>query len=234
MSKEMLSDPTNYKPQGHAETPYMRAMQEWDSRIGATVVQAKNWRLAFFSAAGLSFMLAAGMFYQSLKHQVVPVIVTLDKDKGEPQVIGRAGETDYKPQLAEIKYFIGRVIVAVRGVPSDPVLIRRNWSDAYAFMRQGAANQLNEMTRRDKDSPLARIGQEVVNVQLVSVVQVTGSQSYQARWVETVYSKDGGFKERYNMTGIFAVEMEPPRDEKRMMVNPLGLYIKSFQWSRDL
>lgn len=234
MSKELLAAPPHYQPEQHPVTPYMKAQQAWDERIGSVAVQAKNWRLAFFASAMLGFILAGGMIYQSLKHQVVPVIITLEKDKGEPRVIGKAGAVEYQPQLAEIKFFIGRFISAVRVVPTDPIVIRRNWDEAYAFLRQGAATMLNDMTAKDQDSPLKRIGQEIVSVQLFSIVQVAGSESYQARWKETVYSKEGGVKETYNMTGTFTIETEPPRDERNMMVNPLGLYITSFQWSRDI
>ena len=36
-----------------AESRYMAARQIWDGRIGSAVVQAKNWRLAFFTTASL-------------------------------------------------------------------------------------------------------------------------------------------------------------------------------------
>ena len=35
-------------------TPYQRAAQVWDDRIGSARVQAKNWRLAFFGCLTLS------------------------------------------------------------------------------------------------------------------------------------------------------------------------------------
>ena len=35
-------------------TPYQRAAQAWDDRIGSSRVQAKNWRVAFFGALALS------------------------------------------------------------------------------------------------------------------------------------------------------------------------------------
>ena len=34
------------------ETPYQRASQVWDDRIGSARVQAQNWRLAFFGMLG--------------------------------------------------------------------------------------------------------------------------------------------------------------------------------------
>lgn len=38
-------------------TPYQKAAQVWDERLGSARVQAANWRLAAFSATSLSAML---------------------------------------------------------------------------------------------------------------------------------------------------------------------------------
>ena len=43
------------------ETPYQRAAQVWDDRIGSARVQARNWRLAFFGTLALSGGLASGL-----------------------------------------------------------------------------------------------------------------------------------------------------------------------------
>jgi type IV secretory pathway VirB9-like protein len=45
-------------------TPYQRAAQAWDDRIGSARVQAKNWRLAFFGTLALSGALTAGIIWQ--------------------------------------------------------------------------------------------------------------------------------------------------------------------------
>jgi type IV secretory pathway TrbF-like protein len=42
------------------ETPYQRAAQVWDDRIGSARVQAKNWRLMAFGSLALSAALSAG------------------------------------------------------------------------------------------------------------------------------------------------------------------------------
>ena len=55
-----------------AETPYQKAGQIWDDRIGSARVQAKNWRLAFFGALLMSSGLAAGLVWQSTRGTVTP------------------------------------------------------------------------------------------------------------------------------------------------------------------
>src|SRR3546814_10092505 len=41
---------THYGKTAEPETPYQRAAQVWDERIGASRVQAKNWRLMAFGS----------------------------------------------------------------------------------------------------------------------------------------------------------------------------------------
>ncbi len=57
----------------------MAARQIWDGRIGSAVVQAKNWRLAFFTTLSLCGGMAAGWFWQSERGTVVPWVVQVDK-----------------------------------------------------------------------------------------------------------------------------------------------------------
>jgi type IV secretion system protein TrbF len=234
MSNEFLSDPPSYKTPNHPETPYLNAKAEWDSRIGSVVVQAKNWRLACFGALGAALFATAPIAILASKNQVVPVIVGIDKERGETVVIGKAAEQIYQPGLQEVKYFISHFVTLVRSVPQDPVLIKQNWLKAYAFLRREAANLLNDMTNKDPNSPLKKIGEQSVIVQPLSVVQVAGGNSFQVRWEETLYSSHGNPIVHYTMTGIFTIELEAPRDEKTLNQNPLGLYITDFQWNKEL
>lgn len=234
MSKEFLAAPTNYKPEDHPATPYMRAQQEWDLRIGSSVVQAKNWRIAFFSSSLICVALTAGMITQSLQRKVIPVIVGIDAERGEPKVIGKVSEDGYQPKIQEIKYFLSQFIGFVRSVPSDPVLIKQNWLKSYSFLQHDAANLLNDLTNKDENSPLKKIGQQTVIVKPISVVQLAGTTSYQARWEEAIYDNNGLAKERYIMNGVFTIQITTPTDETALTQNPLGIFIENFQWSREL
>src|SRR3546814_19401494 len=70
-------------------TPYQRAAQQWDDRIGSARVQAKNWRLAFFGALALSGGLSAGLVWQSARGHIVPWVVQVAR-LGEAQAVGPA------------------------------------------------------------------------------------------------------------------------------------------------
>ena len=230
---EFLNVPQNYRPEAPPLTPYLRAKQEWDDRIGATVVQAKNWRLALFFTCSVSLCLSLANIVQLRAQKVIPMVVAVDRQTGEATVVGKALE-GYRTQGQEIQYFLLRFVSLVRSVPTDPVVIRKNWMDAYKFLRKEAASTLNQITNSDPESPLKKIGSETILVQPLSVLAVPGANSFQVRWTETRFDRNGSQTGKYTMMGLFAVEVEAPTDEETILVNPLGIRIKSFQWNREL
>jgi type IV secretion system protein TrbF len=106
------------------ETPYQRATQVWDERIGSARVQAKNWRLIAFGNLVLASGLAVGLVWQSARGTVVPWVVQVDK-LGEAQAVAPA-ISDYKPADPQIAWHLARFIEQVRSVPADPVIVRQN------------------------------------------------------------------------------------------------------------
>lgn len=234
MKSEFLSPPQSYKPENSVETPYLRARKEWDERLGMTVVQAKNWRMAFM----LSALLCLGLFllnvYQVTQQKVVPFIVGVNEQTGEPRVFGKVDHKPYEPREEEIRYFLSQFVQYVRAVPSDPVVIKKNWLLAYQFLRPSASTLLNNITNTDINSPLKRIGQETATAALISVTRVAGSESFQVRWKEARFTKNGAPIEDYTMTGVFTFEIDTPEDEEALLANPLGLFITNFQWNREL
>jgi len=65
-----------WSPKGALDTPYKRAKQEWDDRIGDAVIQARNWRLATFAVVLLIAMPSLiGLIYVGTLPKKVPHIV---------------------------------------------------------------------------------------------------------------------------------------------------------------
>ena len=71
------------------ETPYQKAAQVWDERIGSARVQAKNWRLMAFGCLLLSGGLASALVWQSIRGTVTPWVVEVDR-LGQAQAVAPA------------------------------------------------------------------------------------------------------------------------------------------------
>lgn len=234
MKSPFRAQPTSFKPTTAPETPFRRAQQEWDLRIGSASAQAKNWRIAFFLLSTLCTVLAVSVTLLITQQRIVPVLVGLDKQTGEATVLGPASQRAPQPGPLEVKYFLSQFIRFIRTVSLDQVVIRQNWLRAYAFLRPEAAGLLNELTQKDANSPLNKIGKVLVTVQPVSIIEIPQTNSYQVRWTESVYATHGTKLEEYSMVATFNLELEPPQDEQTLQENPLGIFIKSFQWNREL
>ena len=63
---------THYGKSPQPETPYQRAAQVWDDRIGSARVQARNWRFMAFGSLALSMGLSAALVWQSTNGSIVP------------------------------------------------------------------------------------------------------------------------------------------------------------------
>ena len=209
-------------------TPFQKAAQVWDERIGTSRVQAHNWRLMAFGCLGLSIALVGGLVWLLRSGSAVPYVVELDRDGGV-RAVGPMQE-QYRPNDAQIAFHLARFVEHVRGLSIDPVVVRSNWLKAYDYVTDKAALTLNEHAR-DAD-PFAKLGQRSVAVEVTSVVRASDS-SFQVRWLERVF--DGGAtRETRALTGIFTIVLSAPRTAEAIRRNPLGIYVHAFNWSPDV
>jgi type IV secretion system protein VirB5 len=210
------------------ETPYQRAGQLWDERIGSARVQARNWRLMAFGGLFLTTGLSGALVWQSMQSRVVPYVVAVDR-LGEAQAVTPA-EVDYRPTDPQVAWFLARFVTDVRGRSLDPVLMRDNWLQAYDFASKRGASFLGDYARTS--NPFAEVGTRTVSVQVTSVVRASDT-SFQVKWTESAYER-GSLSGTSHWTGILTVALKPPKDAETLRKNPLGLYVDAIDWSKEL
>jgi type IV secretion system protein VirB5 len=224
--KELISRHQSYKVEEEPVVSYEKAEAIWDARIGSARVQAYNWRLIAIIMTITCMGLAGGLVFMSTKSSVMPYIVEVGPDGA--RAIGPAQQQQYVPKEQEIKYFLSQFILYIRAIPTDPVLYRQNWNLAYGLMRQEAANKMTNIVQQEK--MFEKLGKETVQVEVISVLPVT-KDSWQVNWNETDYN-NGTKGDSYKMSGIFTIDLGTPKTEQELSINPLGIYIKDFSWSR--
>ncbi|MFN3946419.1 MAG: conjugal transfer protein TrbF [Allosphingosinicella sp.] len=210
------------------ETPFQRAGQLWDERIGSARVQARNWRLMAFGGLILSAGLSGGLLWQSMQSRVVPYVVEVDS-LGEARAVAPAA-AQYRATDPQIAWHLGRFIVNVRSISLDPVLMRENWLSAYDFATERSARFLSEYARTA--NPFGSVGDRTVSVQVTSVVRAS-DRSFQVKWTETAYER-GSLAGTTRWTAILGVVVRPPASADALRKNPLGLYVEAIDWSREL
>jgi len=218
----------HYGKSPQPETPYQRAAQVWDDRIGSARAQARNWRLMAFGSLALSAGLSGALVWQSLSGSIVPWVVQVDK-LGQAQAVAPA-TADYQPNDAQIAFYLARFIEQVRSIPADAIIVRQNWLRAYDFTTQAGALALNDYARAN--DPFAKVGRQQVAIEVSSVIRASPS-SFRIAWIERRY-QDGSLAATERWSAIVTVAVQPPRDADTLRKNPLGIYINAINWSKEL
>ncbi|MEG3145026.1 conjugal transfer protein TrbF [Sphingomonas sp. RT2P30] len=209
-------------------TPYQRAAQAWDDRIGSARVQARSWRYAFFGALALSGGLAGGLIWQGARGSIVPWVVQVDK-LGAAQAVAPAS-ADYRPTDPQIAFHLARFIEDVRGIATDPVVVKQNWLRAYDFTTQKGAVALSDYARAN--DPFAEIGKVQVAVDVSSVIRAS-NESFRIAWVERRY-QDGSLAATEHWSAILTIIVQQPTTPDALRKNPLGLFVNAINWSKEL
>jgi type IV secretion system protein VirB5 len=210
------------------ETPYQRAAQVWDERIGSARVQAKNWRLMAFGSLVLSAGFAAALVWQSARGTVVPWVVQVD-NLGQAQAIAPA-VADYRPTDPQVAWHLARFVEQVRSIPADAIIVRQNWLRAYEFTTDRGAAALNDYARLN--DPFTKVGRTQIAVEVSSVIRAS-PDSFRVAWTERRY-ENGQLSMTERWTAILTIVIQPPRDAEKLRANPLGIYVNAVSWSKEM
>src|SRR6516162_8403221 len=189
-------------------TLYQKAAQVWDDRIGSARVRARNWRLMAFGCMLLSGGLAGALVWQSTQGTITPWVVEVDH-LGQAQAIAAASP-----------YYL----------PTDAIVLRQDWLRAYDFTTDRGAAALNDYARAN--DPFAKLGNTQVAVEISSVIRASPN-SFRVAWTERRYDS-GQLAATERWTAIISIVIETPRDADRLRKNPLGIYVNSINWSKEL
>ncbi|WP_315783458.1 conjugal transfer protein TrbF [Bradyrhizobium sp. SZCCHNPS1003] len=209
-------------------TPYQKAAQVWDERIGSARVQAKNWRLMAFGCLTLAAGFASALIWQSARGTVTPWVVEVGH-LGEVQRVAPA-VADYMPTDPQVAFHLARFIEDVRGLPADGIVLRQNWLRAYDFTTDRGAAALNDYAR--SNDPFSKLGKIQVSVEVSSVIRAS-PDSFRIAWVERRY-ENGASVATERWSAILTLVLAMPDDADRLRKNPLGVYVQAINWSKEL
>jgi type IV secretion system protein VirB5 len=220
---------TSWRPDPAPDTPYRRARQEWDDRMGSALVHARNWRHATFAALAAVLVSIFGMIYLGRLPKAVPHIIEVDH-LGAATYRGPVGQADYAPTDATIRYHLQRFVENTRSISSDATVLKKNWFDAYTAVTPKGANMLTAYVQAPEHDPFRRAKDGRVTLESVSTVRVS-QDTWQLDWRETTWDNHGipvGLPALWR--GMFKVSLQPPTTPEAMEKNPIGLYVDEFHW----
>ena len=210
------------------ETPYQRAGQAWDDRIGSARVQARSWRYMAFGASALLALSVTDNLRLRFGSHIVPYVVEVDRLGAARSVAPALG--GYQPTDPQIAWHLARFIENIRSRPADPIVLRQNLESAYAFTSEQGAAVLNDYARGA--DPFAHLADTQVAVDVRNVVRAS-ADSFRLAWDERRYDH-GQLAGTTHWSAILTIVVRTPTDEATLSRNPLGLYVHSINWSQNL
>lgn len=213
------------------ENPYLAARQEWTERYGSYVKAAAAWRLVGILSLSMALIGFGYALYVSTQVKLVPYIVEVDR-LGTPVMSGFPEQIEYA-DVRVVRATLGNFVASFRSITPDAIVQKQYIDRTYALLRMPdpATEKINSWFR--SSSPFEKAKLATVSVEVNNVVALS-NHSYQVDWTE--YERDRKGKEmgtrRYR--GIATVSLTTPQDEATIRLNPIGLYVRDFDWTAQL
>ena len=208
---------------------YLAARREWNERYGSYIAQARTWRLTAFLSLGIAAVAVSGVVWIGAQNRVVPYVVQTDK-LGDALAISRADiAAPADPRL--IRAGLARWVEDVRTVYLDVAAERAVVADAYAMVNRNgaAAQQLNDWF--SQHDPFKRAQTEMVGISVESVLPISGN-TWRVEWREDKRGRDGTAEPPTHWQATVTISINPPANDATILVNPVGLYVDSFDWAQ--
>ncbi|MBO9101921.1 MULTISPECIES: conjugal transfer protein TrbF [unclassified Rhizobium] len=211
--------------------PYIAARNEWNERYGSYVRAAAAWRIVGITGMTMAVIGFGYALYQSTQVKLVPYIVEVDKlgaavNAGFPQQIEYAD-----PRV--VRATLGSFVSNFRSVTPDAVVQKQYIDRTYGLLRtsDAATEKINAWFR--SNSPFEKAKTATVAVEVNNIVALS-NQSYQIDWTEFERDRRGKETAVRRFRGIATVTLTPPQDEGVIHINPIGLYLRDFDWTAQL
>jgi type IV secretory pathway TrbF-like protein/sugar phosphate permease len=225
LASQLIRSPLSHGKKRNPLTPYEKAAHAWAERVGSARAQARAWRFAALGSTSLSALLGLALAISAGFAEVTPYVLQVDR----LNEAGAANPPVSTPSDAQIAYFLARFIKNVRSLSTDPIVVRANWMDALNYVTDQGALTLDDYAR--DAATFMKIGSRPITVEVIYLVRASGD-SFEIRWQEQTY-ENGAIVKTERLTGIAAIIFKPPSTAAALRKNPLGLYVRAFNWSRD-
>lgn len=234
-TKEANSDKATTKP---VEAPYLNQRRRWNDHTSSVVSQRNMWMVLCLLMGIITLFSVGGLIKIGSQSKFVPYIIEVDQ-LGSAAAVHPAYQA-HKADIRVIKSTVASFISQARIVTPDVELQRKAIFGVYANLIPGdsATNKMSEHLNGNPESnPFKRAASETVSVEILSVIPQTET-TFQVDWIETVRDRTGILTEEpFRMKALVTVTViEPTSDtsEENIRLNPLGIYITEYNWSKTL
>lgn len=226
----------NKKEQKLPENPWLTARREWNAHEGGILASRRMWQLIGIVSLLIALAAVGGIVHIGQQSKFIPYVVEVDK-LGQSVAVHRAdqaGPVDQRVLHATVAAFVA----FARLVTPDITVQRKAVFNLYAFLdaNDPATQKLNEYFATERTNPFKRAAKETVSIEIVSVLPQS-AETWQVDWHEEIRDRQGALQKRYRMRALLTIYVTSPTaqtGEEQIRRNPLGIYIRDFNWSKQV
>lgn len=216
------------------DNPYLNARRTLNEYNGAIIGSRQIWQAIALICLMIAVGAVGGGIYFASQSTFIPYVVEVDK-LGQAVAVRRAERAsaiDERIVHASLAAFVRdvRIVSFDRAAQNDAI-----WR-AYAMLQNSdpATTKITEYMRDPVTNPAKRAEEVSVGIEIVSVLRQT-EETWEVDWVERVWTRQGIREGQYRMRGLLTIYFVPPTSsttEEEIRMNPLGMYVRDFTWSR--
>jgi type IV secretion system protein VirB5 len=217
------------------ENPYLSARRTWNTYVGSIVSSRQTWQVIGLLSMLTTLVAVGGLIYIGSQSKFVPYVVEVDKH-GQVLAAGPVqATTKYDARI--IHATVAEFISDARMVTPDAALQNKSVARLYAKLspNDAATQKMNEWFNSTlESSPFKRAAKEMVSTEIKSVLPLS-KDTWQVEWLETTRDRSGmkqgkSLLMRAAVTVYFADNLRATEEQFRL--NPMGIYVRDFSWSR--
>ncbi len=223
---------------GESENPYLAARRTWNEHVGAVVAARQTWQVVGVLSLLIALAGVGGIIHIGSQSKFIPYVIEVDT-LGQALAAGpvsAATKTDPRVIHASVAEFI----TDARLVTPDVALQRQAVFRIYAKLAatDPATAKMNEwLNGTPESSPFKRAAKHMVSIDIQSVL-TQSPDTWQVDWVETTRDRQG-VRQGAPVTmraliTVYTAEPTAQTTEQQIRLNPLGIYVRDFAWSRRL
>lgn len=213
------------------ENPYLAGRMEWNERYGGFIRETRAWRLVAVFSLALAMIGFGYALFLSQKSRIIPYIVEVDR-LGSPVAVGVPEQIEYADQRV-VRATLANFIASFRSVTPDAVVQKQYIDRTYALLRASdpSTEKVNGWFR--SNSPFEAAKRLTVSVEVSNIVSLS-ERTWQIDWTEFERDRRGRETGSRRYRGIATVTLTEPQDEAVIRLNPIGLYVRDFDWTAQL
>ncbi len=222
--------------QENNENPYLNARRTLNDRSVASANNLQMFQIFGILALLIALASVGGVIHLGSQSKLVPYVVEVDK-LGQTVAVApaeRAAAADPRIMHASLAAFISDL----RMVTPDIALQRKAVFRVYALLSTAdpaTAKTTEWYNEAGETNPFKRAAKEMVNIEISSVIPQTPN-TWQVDWVETIRDRQGlVIQAPYRMRALVTAYIgTSPANEEEIRLNPIGIYVRDYNWSKQL